>query len=100
MKWIKWERENQPIIRLWTIVGFGMFLYQSILLFFTVFLKSYPGGYVIINTNSCGELIFEIILSGIVIVIAFICLVISIISTILHCKKEKKEGRKLKKNLI
>jgi len=78
---------------IWTIVGFGMFLYQSLLIFFTVFIKSYPSGQVIIYTNSIGELIFEIILSGLVVIIAFICLVISVIPVIIKLKKDKERKR-------
>ena len=93
------DKRKESLFRFWTIIGFGMFLYQSVLIFFTVFIKSYPSGQVIIYTNSIGELIFEIILSGLVVIISFICLVISVIPVILNYKKNKEIKNKWKKKI-
>lgn len=87
------EKKKEAMVRLWAICGSFMFLYQSILIFFTVMIKSYPNGQVIIYTNKNGELIYETIMSGCIMIISFICLGYSVISTILNYIKEKKIRR-------
>jgi len=87
------ENKKEAMIRLWAIVGSWMFVYQSILIFFTIMLNSYPEGEVIIYTNKYGEMIPEIIMTGCVMIISFICFGYSVISTILKYIKERKIRR-------
>jgi len=87
------EKKKEAMVRLWAICGSFMFLYQSILIFFTIIIKSYPDGQVIINTNKYGEMIYEIIMSGCILIISITCLGYSVISTISKYIKEKKIRR-------
>jgi len=93
MKLIKWEKENQALIRLFAIVGSWLLLYISIVIFFTVYINGYSTEKVIIYINAYGEKLYETIMFGCVIVISLISFVYSVISTILHFKNEKKIRR-------
>jgi len=109
-------KKKEALIRLWAICGSFIFLYQSVIIFFTIYINGYStekviiyinaygifftiyiNGYstekVIIYINAYGEKLYETIMMGCVMVIALICLLYSVISTILHFKNEKKIRR-------
>lgn len=66
---------KEIFLKIWFFITFTMFLFQNLLLFIFIFVWSYPSGYVTISTNTYGEMILEIIVSGIFVIFSIIGLV-------------------------
>jgi len=60
--------KKEDIKLYWIVITFGLFFIQNLIVFITIFVWSYPNGYVTIATNNYGELIFEICLSGLLVI--------------------------------
>ena len=82
------KKKLNQLIKLWAIVCSWMFAYLSIVVFFTVYLQCYISGSesITIYINLYGEMIYELIMMGFVMVISIISFIMSIF---LSFKKHK-----------